>query len=97
MTIPLYSQIFLRLTGTKELSITKTSPSHLLRFLGPDVADKSTTIRSVLNFLKPARGSITVYRLDSVKQNVEIKHKVGYRAGEIALYESLLAKAFSNT
>ena len=58
-------------------------------FLGPNGAGKSTAIRTILNFIKPTSGSISVFGLDSVRDSVEIKNRVGYLAGDIALYDNM--------
>ncbi len=55
-------------------------------FLGANGAGKSTTIRTLLNFLQPTSGSATIAGLDIVKDSVEIKQHVGYLAGDVVLY-----------
>lgn len=63
-------------------------------FLGANGAGKSTTIRTLLNFLQPTSGSATICGLDIVKDNVKIMHDVGYLAGDVALYEKMTGKEF---
>lgn len=58
-------------------------------FLGPNGAGKTTTIRTIMNFLRPSSGSATVFGLDSVKNDTEVKAKVGYLAGDFELYDNL--------
>jgi ABC-2 type transport system ATP-binding protein len=58
-------------------------------FLGPNGAGKTTTIRAILNFIQPTNGSIKVYGLDSIADQIEIKKRVGYLAGDIALYNDM--------
>ncbi|MCA9388252.1 ABC transporter ATP-binding protein [Candidatus Berkelbacteria bacterium] len=58
-------------------------------FLGPNGAGKTTTIRLILDFIRPSRGTAQVFGLDSVVDSVKIKKKIGYLAGDIALYGHL--------
>ncbi|MDC0035638.1 ABC transporter ATP-binding protein [Chloroflexi bacterium] len=58
-------------------------------FLGPNGAGKSTTIKSILHFISPSNGEITIFGLDSVRNSVEIKKHIGYLAGDISLYDSM--------
>lgn len=56
-------------------------------FLGPNGAGKTTTIRCLMNFLSATEGKITVLGLDSVRDNVSIKNKIGYLPGNVRLYD----------
>jgi ABC-2 type transport system ATP-binding protein len=58
-------------------------------FLGPNGAGKSTTIRILLGFLHPTDGDARVLGLDVVDQSVEIRRRIGYLPGGIAIYDSL--------
>src|SRR3954447_19532643 len=62
---------------------------EIFGFLGPNGAGKSTTIRLLLGFLHPTAGSATVLGRDIVRDSVEIRRRVGYLPGGIALYDSL--------
>ena len=59
---------------------------EVVGFLGPNGAGKTTTIRAILNFIAPTAGSVSVLGLDSIRDSVAVKRKVGYLAGDIALY-----------
>ena len=61
-------------------------------FLGPNGAGKSTTIRTVLNFLHPSKGSVSIFGLDSVRDSVRAKRRIGYLAGDIALYDTMTGR-----
>ena len=62
---------------------------EIFGFLGPNGAGKSTTIRLLLGYLHPTAGSATVLGRDIVRDSVEIRRRVGYLPGGIALYDSL--------
>jgi ABC-2 type transport system ATP-binding protein len=64
-------------------------PGEIFGFLGPNGAGKSTTIRLLLGFLHPTAGQATVLGLDTERESVEIRARVGYLPGGIALYDSL--------
>jgi ABC-2 type transport system ATP-binding protein len=64
-------------------------PGEIFGFLGPNGAGKSTMIRTLLGFLHPTAGSASVLGMDIVEQSVEIRRRVGYLPGGIALYDSL--------
>jgi len=62
-------------------------PGEVYGYLGANGAGKSTTIRLLMNFLQPTSGSAKILDLDVVKDSVAIKKKVGYLAGDVALYQ----------
>jgi ABC-2 type transport system ATP-binding protein len=72
----------------EDLTISVTE-GEIFGFLGPNGAGKSTTIRLLLGFLHPTAGSATVLGRDIVTDSVEIRRRVGYLPGGIALYDSL--------
>ncbi|MGI6325046.1 MAG: ABC transporter ATP-binding protein [Bacilli bacterium] len=61
-------------------------------FIGPNGAGKSTTINCILNFLFPTEGKITILGLDSVKDSVEIKKRVGFVPSDVFYYDNLKIK-----
>lgn len=63
----------------------KLKQGEIFGFLGPNGAGKSTTIRTILNFINPSSGTISIFGLDSVRDSVAAKKKMGYLAGDIAL------------
>jgi ABC-2 type transport system ATP-binding protein len=62
---------------------------EIFGFLGPNGAGKSTMIRLLLGYLHPTSGSATVLGRDTVTDSVEIRRRVGYLPGGIALYDTL--------
>lgn len=63
-------------------------------YLGPNGAGKSTTIRHILGFSRPTKGTITVFGRDSFKDSEDILGHLGYLPDEIALPAGLSGRAF---
>lgn len=62
-------------------------------FLGPNGAGKSTTMRLLLDLIKPTSGSVRVLGLDTGRESVEIRRRVGFLPGDLALYPKLTGRA----
>lgn len=60
---------------------------EIFGFLGPNGAGKTTTIRCLMDFIRPTSGKISILGLDSKKDSVKVKAKVGYLSGDIRLYD----------
>jgi ABC-2 type transport system ATP-binding protein len=58
-------------------------------FLGANGAGKSTTIRLLLDLIKPTSGSASVLGLDTRANSLEIRRRVGFLPGDFALYPKL--------
>jgi ABC-2 type transport system ATP-binding protein len=56
-------------------------------FLGPNGAGKTTTIRTLLDLIRPTAGTAEVLGLDSIKDSLAIRRRIGYLPGELALWE----------
>lgn len=65
---------------------------EIFGFLGPNGAGKTTTIRTLLGFLRPNGGNAFVCGLNIKDNIVDIRRKVGYIPGELALYEHLTGR-----
>ncbi len=71
-----------------DLSI-QVNVGEIFGFLGPNGAGKSTMIRLLLGLLHPSSGRAEVLGLDSQAASVEIRGRVGYLPGGIALYDGM--------
>jgi len=83
--------------GVEELTLA-AEPGEVLGFLGPNGSGKTTAIRVLLGFLRPTSGRASVLGWDVVRHSVEVRRRVGYLPGDVALYgertgEELLAFA----
>ena len=57
---------------------------EMLGFVGTNGSGKTTTIRSILGFIKPTNGTVEVEGLSSWEHSSEIVKHIGYVPGEIA-------------
>ncbi len=64
-----------------DLTINK---GEMIGFVGTNGSGKTTTIRSILGFIKPTDGLVYVNGLEAWKNQAEIAKLVGYVPGEIA-------------
>lgn len=62
---------------------------YIMGFIGPNGAGKSTTIRLIMNLIKKASGNIKVFGLDNIKNEKEVKQKIGFVYDENYFYEDL--------
>ncbi len=74
--------------GVVDLDLEVRS-GEVFGYLGPNGAGKTTTIRTLLDLIRPTSGSATVLGLDSRKDSLEIRRRVGYLPGELSLYEAM--------
>ncbi len=59
----------------------------VIALLGENGAGKTTAIKIMLGFLKPDSGSCEVLGMNSLKQGLEIRQRVGYVSDNPSLYE----------
>jgi ABC-2 type transport system ATP-binding protein len=74
--------------GIEDLDL-RVAPGEVFGFLGPNGAGKTTTIRLLLGLIRPTRGGAEVLGLDLRRQGVEIRTRVGYLPGDLALYDRM--------
>ncbi len=78
--------------GLFELDL-EVDRGEVFGFLGPNGAGKSTTIRLLLDLIKPTSGSARVLGLDTRTDSIEIRRRVGFLPGDLALYPKLTGRA----
>jgi ABC-2 type transport system ATP-binding protein len=61
-------------------------------YIGPNGSGKSTTIRLLLDLLRPTSGRAEVLGMDVRRNGVAVRRRLGYLAGELALYEQLTGR-----
>lgn len=68
-------------------------PKHsIFGFLGPNGAGKTTTIKLLLGLIRPTIGSASVFGLDSVRDSVAIRARIGYLPQDPRFYEHMSAR-----
>ncbi len=68
--------------GVFDLDLT-VSEGEIFGYLGPNGAGKTTTIKLLMAMSHATRGSATVFGLDTDRESVAVKRKVGYVPGEL--------------
>ena len=74
--------------GIRDVSLT-VEPGSIFGFLGPNGAGKTTTINMLVDLIRPTKGTIQVFGLDSVRDSLAIRQRIGFLAGDIALDRGL--------
>ncbi len=71
-----------------DLSIEK---GELFGFVGPNGAGKTTTMRIISGLLKADGGSVHIDGVDEIKDNQNLKRKIGYMPDFFGVYDNLKA------
>ncbi|WP_249019324.1 ABC transporter ATP-binding protein [Conexibacter sp. S30A1] len=74
--------------GLVELDL-EVGQGEVFGLLGPNGAGKSTMLRLLLDLIKPTAGSARVLGLDSISDSLEVRGRVGFLPGDLALYPKL--------
>ena len=67
--------------GIEEVSFA-VRPGEVFGFLGPNGAGKTTTIRTLLDLIHPTSGSARIFGLDSRRESVAIRRRLGNLPGD---------------
>lgn len=79
--------------GIKDVNLT-VEQGEVFGFLGPNGAGKTTTQRALMDIIHPTAGHATIFGMDSQKDGVEIRKRVGYLPGELHLYPNMKGAAY---
>jgi ABC-2 type transport system ATP-binding protein len=80
------SKQFKRQVALDDVSLA-SEPGVVVALLGENGAGKSTALRILLGLLEPDAGEASVLGLDSRRQGLEIRRRVGYVPDQPALYD----------
>ncbi len=58
-------------------------------FLGPNGSGKTTTIRLLIDLIRPTKGRASIFGMDCQTESVAIKRLIGYLPGELSLWNNL--------
>ena len=67
----------------------RVEPGEIFGFLGPNGAGKSTTMRLLLDLIKPTAGSASILGMDTGRDSLAIRRRIGFLPGDLALYPKL--------
>lgn len=85
------SKTYKNIQALKSLDL-KVRQNSIFGFLGPNGAGKTTTIKLLLGLIHPTAGNATIFGLDSIRQSVDIRARVGYLPQEPHFYEHMTAR-----
>jgi ABC-2 type transport system ATP-binding protein len=74
--------------GIEDINL-EVRKGEVFGYLGPNGAGKTTTIRTFLDFIRPTRGTATIFGFDSRLGSVETRRRIGYLPGELSMYGNL--------
>ena len=84
-----------KIRGIEDFTLT-VNKGEIFGFLGPNGAGKTTTIRLCLGLIAKTSGSITIFGMDSHRDSVAIRKRVGYVPGDFGLIPNIRVKAYLN-
>jgi ABC-2 type transport system ATP-binding protein len=67
------------------------APGERFGFIGPNGAGKTTTIRLLMDLIRPDRGAATLLGMDSRRDSLAVKRRVGYLPGELVQFPGVTA------
>ncbi|HTW96382.1 MAG TPA: ATP-binding cassette domain-containing protein [Candidatus Methylomirabilis sp.] len=67
---------------------------EILGFLGPNGAGKTSTMKIITSFWRPTSGSIMIDGLDTEKDSLATRAKIGYLPETVPLYEDMKVKEY---
>jgi ABC-2 type transport system ATP-binding protein len=70
--------------GIRDVDL-EVEEGEVFGFLGPNGAGKTTTVRTLLGFMRPTGGRAEIFGLDTQRESVEVRARVGNLPGEFAL------------
>ncbi len=95
MTAAIHTESLTKHYGTVEALVDldlDIGPGEVFGFLGPNGAGKTTMIRTILDEIRPTAGSAAIMGMDSHRQSVAIRRRIGYLPGDLSLYPNLTGK-----
>lgn len=69
--------------GVFDISL-EVKKGEVFGFIGTNGSGKTTTIRNMMGFIRPDRGTVSIFGMDAWEKSVDIKEFVSYVPGEIA-------------
>ncbi len=69
---------------------------YIMGFIGPNGAGKSTTIKLIMNLIKRDSGEIKIFGKDNIKNEIEVKNKIGFVLDENHYYDEVTVTQMKN-
>jgi len=82
-----------RIRGLDSLTL-EVQEGEVMGFLGPNGSGKTTTIRLLLDLIRPTRGSAAIGGFDCRRQSLQARRLIGYLPGEMPVYPELSGSAY---
>ncbi len=82
-----------KLTAVRDLSF-EIPQGEVFGFIGPNGAGKTSTIKILATLLKPSSGTVTIGGLDVVKQQRDVRLRIGYMPDFFGVYDDLTANEY---
>lgn len=79
--------------GAVDLGL-EVNEGEVFGFLGFNAVGKTTTIRLLMDLIRPTEGNATVLGLDAQNDYVEVHRRVGYLPGDLRLYDTMVGADF---
>jgi len=83
------SKSFGAIEAVRDLSFN-VSEGEVVGFLGPNGAGKSTTIKMLTGYLTPSGGTASVADMDTARDILAIRRRIGYMPQDVPLYEDMV-------
>ncbi len=77
--------------GVEDLTF-RIPAGEVFGFLGPNGAGKLTTIRMMLDLIRPTSGRLEILGLDARRDGARIRARMGYMPGDLRLYPRMTAR-----
>jgi ABC-2 type transport system ATP-binding protein len=91
LSIDKLTKVYGKFAALRELSLA-VRPGEVVGLLGPNGSGKTTALRTVLGFLKPTSGRVTLAGHDCWRDSVAARRHVAYLPGELRLYDSMTGR-----
>src|SRR5262245_5696677 len=86
------SKTYGSIAAVRDLSL-EVHPGEIFGFLGLNGAGKTTSIRMILDLVRPTSGRACVFGIDCRKQGLAARAQIGYLPGELGFYGDMTGEA----
>ena len=86
------SKAYGSIAAVRDLSL-EVQPGEIFGFLGLNGAGKTTSIRIILDLVRPTSGRACVFGIDCHKESLAARARIGYLPGELGFYGDMTGEA----